>query len=46
MGDSFMNLVKSDKSGSDNGLHPNITKFLAPNVTLNSYELEILQVEI
>lgn len=46
-GESLISAFKPDyKSGDNLGLHPNVTKLLKPNCTLNSFELEILQVGI
>lgn len=36
----------SGAAGDINSLHPNVSKFLKPNTTINSYELEILQVRL
>ena len=45
MGSSLMGALKTDsKSGDHSALHPNVTKLLQANTTLNSYEIEILQV--
>jgi hypothetical protein len=44
LGNSVLGALKPDSKSSDTGLHPNITKLLQPNTTLNSFELEILQV--
>ena len=44
-GESLMGAFKPDlKLGDNLGLHPNVTKLLRPNCTLNSFEVEILQV--
>ena len=46
MGSSVMGVLKTDlKSGDFSSLHPNVTKMLQANTTLNSYEIEILQVD-
>lgn len=44
LGNSVMGALNTDSKTGDTGLHPNITKLLQPNTTLNSFELEILQV--
>lgn len=44
IGNSVLGALKTDSKSTDSGLHPNITKLLQPNTTLNSFELEILQV--
>jgi hypothetical protein len=45
MGSSLMGAMKTDSKSDDySALHPNVTKLLPANATLNSYEIEILQV--
>ena len=45
MGNSLMGVLKTDlKSADHSALHPNVTKLLPANTTLNSYEIEVLQV--
>lgn len=44
LGNSVMGALKLDSRSNDTGLHPNITRLLQPNATLNNFELEILQV--
>mmetsp|Transcript_7096 Transcript_7096/g.7198 ORF Transcript_7096/g.7198 Transcript_7096/m.7198 type:complete len:153 (+) Transcript_7096:122-580(+) len=48
IGESLMGLMKTglDQKGGGDNMHPSIKKFLAPNITLNSYELEVLNVKL
>eukprot|EP00596_Hydrurales_sp_CCMP1899_P005552 CAMPEP_0119034480 /NCGR_PEP_ID=MMETSP1177-20130426/1468_1 /TAXON_ID=2985 /ORGANISM="Ochromonas sp, Strain CCMP1899" /LENGTH=418 /DNA_ID=CAMNT_0006991939 /DNA_START=336 /DNA_END=1592 /DNA_ORIENTATION=+ len=48
IGESLMGLMKTglDQKGGGDNMHPSIKKFLAPNITLNSYELEVLNTVI
>lgn len=41
---SIAGILNPEKVPDSSGLHPNVSKFLTPNVTLNAFELEILQV--
>ena len=41
---SIGGILKQEKPGDQSTLHPCVLKFLTPNVTLNPFELEILQV--
>ena len=41
---SIAGILKPERPSDSSGLHPNVAKFLNPNVTLNAFELEILQV--
>jgi hypothetical protein len=48
IGETLMGLMKTglDQKGGGDNMHPSIKKFLAPNITLNSYELEVLNVKL
>jgi hypothetical protein len=46
LSDALSGALKPEATADINMLHPNISKLLKPNCTLNAFELEILQVHL